>query len=259
MTKKTIIGVMALAAGGLAMPAAASVVKWNTGYPSGSTSVSCNSGWGNSCTFNSGSETLKARAYSTSDNNGLGKFEKARISVYDGGLGVRNPDDRNESSSPNHAIDNSGRDDLIVFEFEDENYSPTAFMIGWKSGDADIRAWIGGEDLGAGYDFTGERFSDLAGLGFTSFSFSDVGVGKLMSFNTDLTGRYLIFAPGLYGTSGADKKYDYFKISQVRGEQVTVIENPPDPIPQVEVPEPGMLALLGIGLAGLWTQRRGRI
>ena len=78
----------------------------------------------------------------------------------------------------------------------------------------------------------------------------------MISFNADITGRYLVFAPALYNTGGTDRSYDYFKISQVRGEPLTVIENPPDPLPQEAVPEPGTLALLGIGLAGFWIQRK---
>ena len=234
-----------------------SVITWNTGTPSGSTAISCGNGKGNSCAFNNNGETLKARAYSTSNNSGSGKFEKVEINTYSGGVGVRNYDDGNEASSPQHAIDNNGRDDLVVFEFKDDTYNPTSFMIGWKQGDADIRAWIGGETLPAGYNFTGESFSDLAGLGFTSFSFNNVATDTLMSFNTDLTGRYLIFAPALYDTGGADKNYNHFKISQIGAEPLTMLDNPPTgPLPQNKLPEPGALTLLGIGMAWLWTQRR---
>ena len=117
-------------------------------------------------------------------------------------------------------------------------------MLGWKSGDADVRAWIGGGNLAAGFDFTGERFSDLAGLGFTLFSFNNVAIDTAKDFNTTLTGRYLIFAPALYNTAGADSTYDYFKISQIAGEY--------------KVSEPGTAALLGIALAGFWANRRRR-
>ena len=37
---------------------------------------------------------------------------------------------------------------------QDEIYNGI-LMIGWKSGDARIRAWIAGEDLAVGYNFIG--------------------------------------------------------------------------------------------------------
>lgn len=253
--KKLIVGGAVILSSGFAGMAAATVVKWDTERYSSSTIDDCSNGVGNSCTFDKGGEIVTARAYSTTNNNGLGTFEKATINVYDGGIGVRNPDQSNERNSPHHAVDSNGRDEIVVFEYDDSGYNPTGFEIGWKSGDADIRAWIGGENLGAGYDFTGERFSDLAGLGFTLINFSNVSVDTFKSFNMDLTGRYLIFAPQLYNTDGYDRRYDYFKISQIAGEPGVVVI-PPDPDPQTPVTEPGTAALLGIALAGFWANRR---
>jgi hypothetical protein len=169
------------------------------------------------------------------------------LSVYDGGIGLRNRDDSNETSSPNHSVDNYGRDDFVVFEYDASNYNPTGFMIGWKQsgGDADMRAWIGGGSLAAGYDFTGKDVADLSGLAFTLFTFNNVAVDTLKLFNTQLTGRYLILAPQLYDVRNvADANYDYFKISQIRGTEPT------------QVSEPGTAALLGIALAGFWANRR---
>jgi hypothetical protein len=252
--KKLLVGGAVILAG-FAGTASAAVIKWDTEKFSSSTTDSCSNGWGNSCLFDKGGDILQARAYSTSNDNGLGVFEKATINVFAEGIGVRNRDQSNESSSPEHAVDGKGRDDLVVFEFYGPGYMATGFEIGWKQGDSDIRAWIGGESLGEGYDFTGERFSDLAALGFTLVNFNNVGVDTFKSFNTDIVGRYVIFAPQRFNTNGYDNKNDYFKISQIRG-VAGIVVNPPDPDPQNPVSEPGTVALFGIALAGLWANRR---
>jgi hypothetical protein len=250
MMRKLIMGGAVMLGVGLSGTSAASTIAWNTETGSSSTSFSCGSGFGNSCTFNSGGEILKARAYSTFDDDGVGKFEHAMLNVFEHGIGVRNSRNTNESNNPNHAVDNNGRDDFVVFEYDDANYNPTGFMIGWKNNDADIRAWIGGESLAAGYDFTNKRVSDLGGLGFTAFSFNNVAIDTLKSFSQEATGRYLILAPQLFNIRYVtDNQYDYFKISEIRGTGT-------DPIPPAEIPEPGTAALLGIALAGLWANRR---
>src|SRR3546814_5849899 len=73
--------------------------------------------------------------------------------------------------------------------------------------------------------------SDLA-LGFTKVKVvEDVALNSWTQVNTDVTGRYAIFA-GEYGESN-----DYIKLSGIEGEVI-------------EVPEPGTLALIGTGQLG---------
>ena len=245
-------GALLVMISGLASTATAAVIKWDTETGSSSTSRSCTSGVGNGCTFTTGGQVLKATAYATNNDSGSGDFKKATINVFDGGIGVANADQREENNSPNHSIDNYGRDDVVVFEFASSGFDPESFMIGWKSGDADVRAWIGGDSLAAGYNFTGVGFSDLASLGFTLFSFNNVATDTAKNFNTALTGHYLIFAPALYNSGGADSNYDYFKISQISAQYVgTPPQHPDNP-----VSEPGTAALLSIAFAGFWANRR---
>ncbi|SFW33529.1 PEP-CTERM sorting domain-containing protein [Nitrosovibrio sp. Nv17] len=243
-------GAVIILATGLAGAAGAVPITWDT------TAGTRNHGnAGNTYTFTAGGEVLKARAYATSNSNGTGAFQKATINIFDGGIGVRSPGEG--TGSPNHATDNAGRDEFVVFEFGDGGYNPVGFEIGWRSNDSDVRAWIGGETLGAGYDFTGEKVTDLAGLGFSLFNFSNVSINHLASFGTDLVGRYLILAPQQVG-GNFDKKEDYFKISAIAGNLPVIEVPPPDPDPQVPVSEPGTLALLGIALTGLWASGRRR-
>jgi len=237
--KKLLIMSAWLISAGLAGNGSATPVSWGLGSSSGT----CTTGLGNECTFTSAGKTIKARAYATNDNPGLGLFVKGTLKQFSGGLGVKSPGE--SSRSPQHAVDNSGKDELIVFESSDPSYLFTGFQIGWKENDADIRAWIGGNALGAGYDFFGEKFSTLAGLGFTAFDFLDVPINTTQSFGTNgMAGRYLILAVAPHNLGDYDSNLDYFKISQISG------ADPSDPEPPVSVPEPGTLALLGIALAG---------
>lgn len=241
--KKLLIMSAWLISAGLAGNGSATPVSWSLGSSSGT----CTTGLGNECTFTSAGKTIKARAYATNDNPGLGLFVKGTLNQFTGGLGVKNPDEvGNKGKAPQHAVDNDGKDELIVFESSDPSYLFTGFQIGWKQNDADIRAWIGGNALGAGYNFFGKSFTDLGSLGFTAFDFLDVPVNTPQSFGTNgMAGRYLILAAAPHNRGGYDSNLDYFKISQISG------TDPRDPEPPVSVPEPGTLALLGIALAGL--------
>jgi hypothetical protein len=68
-------------------------------------------------------------------------------------------------------------------------------------------------------------------------------------------GRYLIFAPQPYDSNGADRKHDYFGISQITGEYATPVA-PAEVEVIAQVPEPGTPALLCIALAALLISRR---
>lgn len=221
---------------GLAGPLLAGPVDWETDSSHGT----CTSGVGNACTFDEYGYTLTARAYSTTNSSGSGAFEKATLTRYSGGLGVRNPDDRNEGGSPHHALDDRGRDEMIVFENNTPGYSFTGFEIGWRQNDSDISAWVG--TLASDFDFTGTKFSDLAGMGFTRSSFLNVPKNTTQSIGS-VPGNYLILAPR------DDSNSEYVKISGISGST---------PAQVTQVSEPSMLALFGIALIGFWTNIRRR-
>ncbi|MCP5246661.1 MAG: hypothetical protein H6937_12225 [Burkholderiales bacterium] len=216
---------------GLAGAVSANPITWDVD----SNSAVCSGGIGNSCIFTENGHTLTARAYSTTNNSGSGVFEKATLTTWSGGLGVKNPDQSNENSSPNHALDDNGRDELIVFESNYPGYAFTGIEIGWRYNDSDISTWVG--SLSAGYDFSGVRFSDLLGLGFVKTDFSNVPINSLRTLGLSV-GNYLIIAPR------QDSNSEYIKISQISGD-----------IP-VQVSEPNVLVLFAVSMLGIWVSRR---
>lgn len=193
-------------------------------------------------------QDIKLRGYylntSNSQSGDTGRFRTGQVQSWSGdGVGIWASDD---GGSPNHAIDNAGKDNFLLVEFDSANYKLTAFQIGWKYTDADVEVWVGGADLGPGfslekYDQTlcggNCDYSDLAKLGFTKVKvYYDVVVNAWVPVNTDVTGRYAIFS-GQY-TSAERNDNDYFKLSGIRAEEI-------------EVPEPSSMLLLSSALAAL--------
>lgn len=163
-----------LAAALLAAPAMADVTyMWNT--ETGGSTVTGNS---SQYTFTSGGETVKVRAYSLSGLTTSSTFQAASIGIHGGGLGVQNSNE--STSSPNHAVDNSGSFDFLLFEFESGNFKNFGFQIGWSSTDSDVEAWVGNAAAGLNLTSSGLcsgscNFEDLDNMGFgPSQTFSNV-------------------------------------------------------------------------------------
>ena len=218
-------------------PAGAELYTWNTtGSLNPGSGASCAGGVACKATFTStiGGQSLVARAYSTpvydptSPFNISGNWVEARIATYGGGIGIANnnsSDTASEGSAPEHAIDNNGVKDLLVFELPAGAWDPESFTLGWLDTDSDVQAFIGGASLGAGYDFRNVCFSGCTGSvqTLTSLGFSEIGSGDgfvnvpvntATSFNTTSTGRYLIMSGNL-GQTSITADNDFFKLSQL--------------------------------------------
>lgn len=241
-----------------AAPSEASVITWNTCKAtctyglSASGRTTSGSGDDRVYTFDAigdPSLDLVARAFQTESDLGTGLIEKTRINIFTGGVGA------GYESSPQHAVDNVGPDELIVFQLPENGYVPESFSLGWRSGDADVTSFIGGTLGGADdalslflsggfmWDSTG---GDLTSVhGYVQQTFSNVPENSSQMFTNGASGAYLILAArNEVNSSGGDDGEDKFKINQIVAAQPT------------RVPEPGVVLFLGLALGALATLRR---
>lgn len=184
---------------------------------------------------------------------------------YSGGLGMTS----DGTTAPNHAIDNNGNIETVLFSFSDgvagqsnnDKVNLTAASFGYVSGDSDYSV----------YAFTGTGSMSLAGVSYstlTSNGWTLVGhydgsssVGT-KSFSNSIYSSYWLVGALNTASTGKDLSDDYFKLASVSGTTCKANPTAPGCTPPPctpgtpgcgggKVPEPGTLLLMGAGLIGL--------
>lgn len=183
---------------------------------------------------------------------------------YSSGLGMTS----DGTTAPNHAIDNNGNIETVMFSFSDgvagqsnnDKVNLTSASFGYVSGDSDYSI----------YAFTGTGSMSLAGVSYstlTSNGWTLVGhydgssSAGTKSFSNSIYSSYWLVGALNTASSGKDVGDDYFKLASVSGTTCKANPTAPGCTPVCTpgtpgcggggVPEPGTLFLMGVGLIGL--------
>jgi hypothetical protein len=218
----------------LALPGAAATITWDFTH-GGSQS---GSGYGNSWTFTADGISVTATGWGLTGGLLNTKFQTAEVGRYSTGLGIC---DRDELCIfPEHQVDNVFRYEFMLFQFS-APVSPVSITINpYGFFDRDVTYYAGSTAMPL--DLTGNRLSDLSGLGFGAAINSDAAAGS---------GPLAVPLPAdpvnsiLFGARIGNDRDDWFKITSLSA----------DPL---AAPEPGTYMLLGAGLAALGIARRFR-
>ena len=217
------------------------------------TAVSNTGGTNNSANAvnNGESQTIQSATW-TNTYGGISNADGCKSGSY---CDVRDLADNNVE----HSIDNDQRYDMALLTFS-ELVKLTDLTLGWTTNDSDVTVMA---YKGSGKPtLIGKTYSELVGLGWDSIgNYSDMGT-TTKSINDKgvfssywLIGAYnpLANPDGGKVTVNGKSTYDYIKLASVSGCSAKELGCTP---PSNDAPEPGSMALFGLGLLGLVYQRK---
>lgn len=195
-----------------------------------------------------------------------GKLGSGAVTKWDGGVGVQhlgadgkaggsNGNADETLSAPEHAMDTNGRFESLLLNFGPQEVKLDKVSIGWVQTDSDffLLAYTGAAPFSG--SLANNTYANLLSSGWSLVGNYANGAST-GTYNTGASvySSFWLIGAGAISASGVtngDGRHDYIKIASVAG--VTKIPPPPPP---PGVPEPGSLALAGLGLLGLVATRR---
>lgn len=217
-------------------------------------------GFGDSYTATSTGTTATAVTATAYGSSGSGStFVAADLARYSGNhFGVKNVTEGLNATSPDHSMDNGGgQTDLISLNFGTASVALTTISLGWMQTDSDLSLLRFDSTKGFTASIAGKTIAQLLTSGWELVgNYADVGATLDTAVAVNGTAKtsswWLISAYNSgYGgsTSGLTDGDDYVKLLSVAGNVSTTTS---------KVPEPGSLALMGIGMLGLLGSARRR-